>query len=59
MPPWAIGWMSTRELARQLGVAPSTVRGWCTGHQPRPGYALDRRAAGPRVCCWRITSSTN
>lgn len=52
-------WLSTRELAQLLGVAPSTVRRWSTGHQPRPGYALERRDAGPRVCWWRISASSD
>lgn len=29
-----------RDLARQLGVAVTTVNRWATGRQPVPGYAV-------------------
>lgn len=48
-------WLSTRELAGLLGVSVSTIRGWPDGHQPRPGFALERRSEGPRACWWRVS----
>ena len=46
-------WLSVAELARLLGVAPGTVRGWSSGHHPRPGFQLERRKDGAAVW-WRV-----
>ena len=46
-------WLSTPELAQLLGMAPGTVRGWSTGHRPRPGFALERRKEG-NALWWRV-----
>jgi hypothetical protein len=46
-------WLSTPELAQLLGMAPGTVRGWSTGHRPRPGYTLERRKEGTALW-WRV-----
>lgn len=46
-------WLSTPELAQLLGVAPGTVRGWSTGHRPRPGFVLERRKQGAALW-WRV-----
>ena len=51
-------WLTVAELARLLGVAPGTVRGWSTGHRPRPGFELERRKDGAAVW-WRVTDSTD
>ncbi len=51
-------WLSVAELARLLGVAPGTVRGWSSGHQPRPGFRLERRKDGAAVW-WRVAPSKN
>jgi hypothetical protein len=51
-------WLSVAELARLLGVAPGTVRGWSSGHQPRPGFQLERRKDGAAVW-WRVAPSKN
>jgi len=48
-------WLSALELARLLGVAAGTVRGWDTGHRPRPGYVLERRKDGASVW-WRVVA---
>lgn len=50
-------WLSTPELAQLLGMAPGTVRGWSTGHRPRPGFELERRKDGGSVW-WRVTDAT-
>jgi hypothetical protein len=47
-------WLSPNELARLLGVAAGTVRGWSTGHRPRPGFELERRKDGASVW-WKVT----
>ncbi len=49
-------WLSVAELARLLGVAPGTVRGWSSSHQPRPGFQLERRKEGAAVW-WRVAPS--
>lgn len=49
------GWMSTPELAGLLRMAPGTVRGWPSGHSPRPGYVLERRKDGASVW-WKVTA---
>ena len=36
-------WLSTRELADLVRMAPGTVRGWRDGHSPRPGFRLVRK----------------
>lgn len=51
-------WLSTPELAQLLGMAPGTVRGWSTGHRPRPGFELERRKDGASVW-WRVTEATD
>lgn len=51
-------WLSVAELARLLGVAPGTVRGWGSGHRPRPGFQLERRKDGGAVW-WRVTAATD
>ncbi len=51
-------WLTTAELAGLLRVAPSTVRSWADGHQPRPGFRLDRRREGVAVW-WRVTAGTD
>jgi hypothetical protein len=47
-------WLSTPELARLLGMATGTVRGWPGGHCPRPGFELERRKDGSSVW-WKVT----
>jgi hypothetical protein len=49
-------WLSVAELARLLGVAPGTVRGWSSGHHPRPGFQLERRKDGAAVW-WRVAAA--
>lgn len=51
-------WLSVAELARLLGVAPGTVRGWSSGHHPRPGFVLERRKEGAAVW-WRVTAASD
>lgn len=51
-------WLTTGEAAQLLRVSPGTVRSWADGHQPRPGFRLDRRREGPTVW-WRITAVTS
>ena len=46
-------WLTTPELAQLLGMAPGTVRGWSTGHCPRPGFELERRKDGASVW-WKV-----
>lgn len=46
-------WLSTPELAALLGMAPGTVRGWPSGHCPRPGFELERRKDGASVW-WKV-----
>ncbi|MCP9800010.1 hypothetical protein [Synechococcus sp. RedBA-s] len=46
-------WLSTTELARLLGASSGTVRGWSSGHRPRPGFELERRKDGGSVW-WRV-----
>ena len=41
--------LTTPELAQLLGMAPGTVRGWSTGHHPRPGFELEKRKDGASV----------
>lgn len=50
-------WLTTAEVAQLLRVSPGTVRSWGDGHQPRPGFRLDRRREGPAVW-WRVTAVT-
>lgn len=50
-------WLSTPELAQLLGMAPGTVRGWRTGHPPRPGFVLERRKEGAALW-WRVRAET-
>lgn len=51
-------WLTTAEVAQLLRVSPGTVRSWGDGHQPRPGFRLDRRREGPTVW-WRVTAVTS
>jgi hypothetical protein len=51
-------WLTTPELARLLGMAPGTVRGWSTGHRPRPGFELERLKDGASVW-WRVSDATD
>ena len=50
-------WLTTAEVAQLLRVSPGTVRSWGDGHQPRPGFRLDRRRDGSAVW-WRVTAVT-
>jgi hypothetical protein len=49
-------WLSTRELAELVGMAPATVRGWGEGHSPRPGFRLVRKTE--RGVWWQVVSDT-
>ena len=51
-------WLSVAELARLLGVAPGTVRGWGNGHRPPPSFQLERRKDGGAVW-WRVTAASD
>lgn len=51
-------WLTTTEVAQLLRVSPGTVRSWGDGHQPRPGFRLDRRREGS-VVWWRVTAVTS
>jgi hypothetical protein len=51
-------WLTTPELAQLLGMAPGTVRGWSTGHRPRPGFELEKRKEGASVW-WRVSDTTD
>ncbi|MCT0211146.1 MAG: hypothetical protein DCF18_10085 [Cyanobium sp.] len=46
-------WLSTAELASQLGVAAGTPRNWEPRHSPRPGFELERRKDGASVW-WKV-----
>ncbi len=48
-------WLTTPELAQLLGMALGTVRGWSTGHSPRPGFQLVRCKNGAAVW-WRVSN---
>ena len=50
-------WLSTKELAELVRMAPATVRGWGDGHTPRPGFRLVRK---PDQGVWcRVVSDTS
>jgi hypothetical protein len=51
-------WLTTAELAQLLGMAAGTVRGWSTGHRPRPGFELEKRKDGAAVW-WRVSDVTD
>jgi hypothetical protein len=51
-------WLTTPGLAQLLGMAPATVRGWSTGHRPRPGFELEKRKEGALVW-WRVSDATD
>jgi hypothetical protein len=51
-------WLTTAEMAQLLRVSPGTVRSWGDGHQPRPGFRLERRRDGSAVW-WRVTAVTS
>jgi hypothetical protein len=42
-------WLTTPELTQLQRMAPGTVRGWSTGHRPRPGFELEKRKEGASV----------
>lgn len=50
-------WLTTAEVVQLLRVSPGTVRSWGDGHQPWPGFRLDRRRDGSAVW-WRVTAVT-
>ena len=45
-------WLSTKELAEMVRMAPATVRGWKDGHHPRPGFRLVRKT--DRGVWWQV-----
>lgn len=53
--------MSLRELARQVGVAPSVVHAWERGHaHPTLGHLRDVLLAlrAGQATCWRLVTGT-
>lgn len=50
-------WLSTRELAELVGMAPATVRGWGDGYSPRPGFQLLRKT--DRGVWWKVVSPSS
>jgi hypothetical protein len=49
--------LSSSELAGVVGMSASTVSSWPDGHQPRPGFTLERHKAGSAV--WWIVRRTD
>lgn len=49
-------WLTTPELAAVVGKAPGTVRGWSSGHSPRPGFVVEHRKEGGSVW-WRVIAN--
>jgi len=49
--------LSSAELAEVLGMSASTVSSWGDGHQPRPGFTLQRQKAGNSV--WWVVKRTD
>jgi hypothetical protein len=49
--------LSSAELAEVLGMSTSTVSSWGDGHQPRPGFTLQRQKVGAAV--WWIVNRTD
>lgn len=49
--------LSSAELAEVLGMSASTVSSWGDGHQPRPGFTLQRQKVGAAV--WWIVNRTD
>jgi hypothetical protein len=47
-------WLSTKELAELVRMAPATVRGWGDGHTPRPGFRLVRKT--DRGVWWKLVT---
>jgi hypothetical protein len=47
-------WLSTKELAELVRMAPATVRGWGEGHTPRPGFRLVRKT--DRGVWWKVVT---
>jgi hypothetical protein len=47
-------WLSTKELAELVRMAPATVRGWGEGHSPRPGFRLVRKT--DRGVWWKVVT---
>ena len=47
-------WLSTKELAELVRMAPATVRGWGEGHTPRPGFRLVRKT--DRGVWWQVVT---
>jgi hypothetical protein len=47
-------WLSTKELAELVRMAPATVRGWADGHTPRPGFRLKRKT--DHGVWWKVVS---
>lgn len=47
-------WLSTKELAELVRMAPTTVRGWGEGHTPRPGFRLVRKT--DRGVWWKVVT---
>jgi len=45
-------WLSNAELGAVVGFEAKTVGKWHDGHQPRPGYRLERRQESPRAPVW-------
>jgi hypothetical protein len=50
-------WLSTRELADLMRMAPPTVRGWRDGHTPRPGFRLERKT--DHGVWWKVVSDVS
>jgi hypothetical protein len=49
--------LSSAELAEVLGMSASTVSSWGDGHQPRPGFTLQRQKVGAAV--WWMVNRTD
>jgi hypothetical protein len=45
-------WLSTAELAQLLRLGAATIARWGDGHQPRPGYRLERLQDRPSAPVW-------
>jgi hypothetical protein len=50
-------WLSTKELAELVRMAPATARGWADGHTPRPGFRLERKT--DHGVWWKVVSDAS
>ena len=48
-------WLSTGELAAPVGMAPTTIRHWTSGHRIRPGFGVEKRKDGASIW-WRVVA---